>query len=142
MQRGGFRQRFRSPFCSCVTGVRLYELALMCQRGVSQLRNTLRNGASTTKRWISKSGKNRSQFAAAKRWYLAAKWHSCANEGFRRGRKAVAKWFRSGDRFSQREEGFSQLLLRAAKFFRSGLRFSQRPPFGCEISQPKLSPCF
>ena len=107
-------------------GIRRCEVALMCQRVVSQLRNTLRNGASATKRWISRRGKNHSHFAAAKRWYLAAKWHSCAKEplrsceNFRRGRKAAVKWFRSGDWFSQRGEGFSQRLLRAAK------KFSQR----------------
>ncbi|RVW62975.1 hypothetical protein CK203_062387 [Vitis vinifera] len=96
-----------SPFRNCETGVRRCEVALVCQRVVSQLRNTLRNGASAAKRWISKCGKNRSHFAAAKRWYLAVKWHSCAKEplrsyeNFRRGRKAAAKWFCSGDWFSQ-----------------------------------------
>ena len=127
------------PIFSCETSVRLCELALVCQRGVSQLRNILPNGASAAKRRVSRRGKNHSQFAATKRWYPAAKWHSCVKKGFRScenfrsGCKVAAKWFHSGDRFSKREVGFSQQHLRAAKFFRSGMQFSQRPSFAYEI---------
>ena len=40
---------FRSPFRSCKMGVWCFEVALVCQRVVSQLRNTLRNGSSAAK---------------------------------------------------------------------------------------------
>ena len=40
---------FRSPFRSCKMGLGGCEMALVCQRGVSQLRNTLRNGALAAK---------------------------------------------------------------------------------------------
>ena len=40
---------FRSPFRSCEMGVRRCEVALMCLRVVSQLRNTLPNGVSAVK---------------------------------------------------------------------------------------------
>ncbi|WKA10556.1 hypothetical protein VitviT2T_028121 [Vitis vinifera] len=48
---GGFRGGgdFRSPFRSCEMGILCYEVALVCQRVVSQLRNTLRNGGAAVK---------------------------------------------------------------------------------------------
>ena len=94
-----------------------YEMALVCQGVVSQLRNQLRNGA----------------------W--AAKWHSCANgwfrnyENFRRGWLwgceiilqlraifAAIPWFHSGH-------------LVATKSFRNKWPFTQGPILACEISQ-------
>ena len=40
---------FHSPFRICEIGLLCCEMALVCQRGVSQLRNTLRNGAMVAK---------------------------------------------------------------------------------------------
>ena len=40
---------FRSPFRSCKMGLGGCEMALVCQRGVSQMRNTLRNGTLAAK---------------------------------------------------------------------------------------------
>ena len=72
-------------------------MALVCQRVVSQLRNTLPNGILAAKWRISRLA----GFAAAKRVYGLAKWHSCAKgplrscENFCRGRLEAAKPFRS-----------------------------------------------
>ena len=106
-------------------GVRLWHVCSWCARWgilrhggfaiILQLRNTLQNGVSVAKWWISRRGKNRSHFAVAKWWYLAAKSHSCAMgslrscENFRRGGWAAAKPFRS-------RKPFSQQLTFAAKF--------------------------
>ena len=74
-------------------------MALVCQRVVSQLRNTLSNGSSTAKTMDLKAWKACSHFAAAKRVYGLAKWHSCANgplrsyENFCRRRLEAAKPF-------------------------------------------------
>ena len=82
-------------------------MALVCQRGVSQLRNTLRNGAMAAKIGDFMLWRFRSHFAAAKWSYCAAKWHSCAKRGFRscenfrRGVCWAAKLFRNGGLFSQ-----------------------------------------
>ena len=111
-------------FCSYKMSVQGFEMELVCQRVVSQLRNTLPNGVSAAKWRIFKVWRFRSHFAAAKQVYGLTKWHSCAKgplrscENFRRGR------------------------LEAAKPFRSENRFSQRVTFGCEISQAVLFPCF
>ena len=116
--------RILQPFCSCEMSVRGYEMALVCQRVVSQLQNTLSNGSSTVKMMDLKAWKARSHFVVVKRVYGLAKWHSCANgplrscENFCRGRLEAAKPFRS--------EG---VIFAAAHFC-------------CEISQPMLSPCF
>ena len=89
------------PFCSCEMSVRGFEMALMCQRVVSQLQNTLQNGALASKWRIFKAWRASSHFVAAKQVSLAAKWHSCAMgslhscENFRRGGWAAAKPFRS-----------------------------------------------
>ena len=74
---------FRSPFCSCEIGLLCCEVALVCQRGVLQLRNTLRNGAMATKIGDFTLWGFRSHFAAAKWSYCATKWHLCAKEVFR-----------------------------------------------------------
>nr|CAN62900.1 hypothetical protein VITISV_036725 [Vitis vinifera] len=84
-------------FRSCEMSVQGCEMALVCQRVVSQLRNTLQNGSSAAK-WRSS---RRGGFAAAKRVYELAKWHSCAKgplrscENFHKGRLEAAKPFRS-----------------------------------------------
>ena len=49
--------RILQPFHSCEMSVRGCEMALVCQRVVSQLQNTLQNGASAAKRRISRHGK-------------------------------------------------------------------------------------
>ena len=105
------------PFHSCEMSVRDCEMALMCQRVVSQLWKTLRNCVSAAKWRIFKVWKACNHFAVAKLVYLAAKWHSYAKgplhscENFRRGGWTATKPFRSGRRFSQR-------LTFAAKFRR------------------------
>ncbi|KAL6325941.1 hypothetical protein AAG906_038432 [Vitis piasezkii] len=108
---GEFRHRFRSPFRSYETSVRRCKVALLCQRVVSQLQNTLRNGVSAAKRWISRRGK----FAAISQLRNGCTW---LRNGTRvpRGLFATAKifaegarrlkWFRSGNRFSQRGGDF------------------------------------
>ena len=104
--------------------VRGCKMALVCQRVVLQLGNTLPNGVLVVKWRIFKAWKACSHFAAAKRVYLAAKWHLCAKgplrscENFRRGGWA------------------------AVKPFHSGKPFSQRLTLGCKILQAMLSPCF
>ena len=83
--------RISQPFRSCEMSVRGFQMALVCQRVVSQLRNTLRNGAFAAKIGDFMLWGFRSHFAAAKWGYCAAKWHSCAKgvfrscENFRRG---------------------------------------------------------
>ena len=47
--RSGGRILERGDFSSCEMGVRRCKVALVCQRVVSQLRNTLPNGVSTAK---------------------------------------------------------------------------------------------
>ena len=82
---------FRSPFRSCEIGLLCCKMVLVCQRSVSQLRNTLRNGALAAKIGDFTLWGFRNHFAAAKWGYCAAKWHSCAKgvfrscENFRRG---------------------------------------------------------
>ena len=85
-QRRGFfaaKGHFCSPFHNCEMGVLCCEMALVCQRGVSQLQNTLRNGALAAKMGFLTLWGFRSHFAAAKRGHYAAKWHSCAKRWFR-----------------------------------------------------------
>ena len=74
---------FRSPFRCC-------EVALVCQRVVSQLRNTLRNGGAVATFSLMvctlkdfKVWRFRSHFAAVKWVYGASKWYSCAKKWFR-----------------------------------------------------------
>ena len=106
---GGFRNErafsqeapFRNPFRSCEIGLLCCEMAHECQRGVSQLRNTLRNEAIAAKIENLTLWGFRSHFAAAKWSYCAAKWHTSAKRGFRRGGCWAAKSFRSGGPFSQ-----------------------------------------
>ena len=87
------------PFRSCEMSVKGFEIALMCQRVVSQLRNTLQNGLSAAKWRIFKAWRFCSHFVAAKRVYGLAKWHSCAKgpfrscENFRRGHLEATKPF-------------------------------------------------
>nr|CAN62947.1 hypothetical protein VITISV_017684 [Vitis vinifera] len=70
------------PFRSCEMSVRGFQMALVCQKVVSQLRNTLQNGALAAKLgfftfWY---------FAAVSQLrnevHCAAKWHSCAKMCF------------------------------------------------------------
>ena len=83
------------------------EMALMCQRVVTQLRNPLRNGFLAAKIGVLKLWGFRSPFRIIK----GAKWHSCAKG-----------WFRSYENFRR--------LHGAAKSFRSQGAFSQpRPDF-------------
>ncbi|WKA02118.1 hypothetical protein VitviT2T_020341 [Vitis vinifera] len=99
-QKGIFAEEgpFRSPFRSCEIGLLCCEMAHECQRGVSQLRNTLRNEAIAAKIENLTLWGFRSHFAAAKWSYCAAKWHTSAKrwfrscENFRRGGCWAAKF--------------------------------------------------
>nr|CAN78630.1 hypothetical protein VITISV_042850 [Vitis vinifera] len=111
---------------------------------ISQLRNEctgLQNGTRVPKggfaaakhlsKWLIdcetedlKAWKARSHFTAAKRVYLAVKWHSCA-----KGPLHSYKKFRRG-------------RLEAAKSFHSEGAIFAAAHFCCEISQPMLSPYF
>nr|CAN77540.1 hypothetical protein VITISV_008122 [Vitis vinifera] len=140
LKLGAFSQRraiFAAHFTATKWVYRCCEVALMCQRVVLQLRNTLRNGGVAAKsknfrfgcaqlqngtrvlkggftavkhpsKWRLgckmedfKAWRFRSHFAAAKRVYGLAKWHSCAKgplrscENFCRGHLETAKPFHS-----------------------------------------------
>ena len=116
--------RISQPFRSCEMSVRGCEMALVCQRVVSQLRNTLRNRALAAKIGDFTLWGFRSHFAAAKWSYCAAKWHTSAK-----------RWFRSCENFRRGGNW-------AAKSFRSKVAFSQGAIFGCEISQTTEFLCF
>ena len=74
---------FHSSFRSCEISVRGFEMALVCQKKVSQLRNTLRNGALAAKLEVFTLW----DFAAVSQLrnesHCVAKWHSCAKKWFR-----------------------------------------------------------
>ena len=122
--------RISQPFRSCEMSVRGYEMALVCQRVHSQLRNTLRNRALAAKIGDFTLWGFRSHFAAAKWSYCAAKWHTSAKrwfrscENFRRGGVGLRNLFRSGGPISQpnldfaADGHFRRGLFWAAKFRR------------------------
>ena len=97
---------FRSPFRSCEIGLLCCEMALVCQRGVSQLRNTLRNWAMAAKIGDFTLWGFRSHFAAAKWSYCAAKWHSCAK-----------RWFRSCENFRRGGQLGCEMVSQQSGFF-------------------------
>ena len=69
-------------------GFRSCEMALVCQKLASQLRNTLPNGAFPAKLRISCFGGSQPLSQLRNGGSCAAKWHSCAKVGF-----AAAKIF-------------------------------------------------
>ena len=74
---------FRRPFRSCEMSVRGFQMALMCQKVVSQPQNTLRNRALAAKLEVF----TLCDFAAISQLrnegHYAAKWHSCAKKWLR-----------------------------------------------------------
>ena len=95
-QRGIFavEGHFRSPFRNCEMRSGGCEMALVCQRVVSQLRNPLWNGALATKIGILKLWGFRRAFRSCEMRLGAAKWHLCAKGVFRSCEK-----FRSCENF-------------------------------------------
>ena len=70
------------PFCSCEMSVRGFQMALVCQKVVSQPRNTLRNGALAAKLGIFTLWSFAVVSQLRNGGSCAAKWHSCAKIGF------------------------------------------------------------
>ena len=153
------------PFCSCEMSVRGFQMALMCQKVVSQQQNTLRNGALVAKLEVF----TLCDFAAISQLrnegHCAAKWHSCAKIGFAAA-KHPAKWriscfggsqplsqLRNGGHCAAKWHSCAKLGFAAAKIFaerglrlRTGFAAKCRFRRGCEISQtpvfPLFLPCF
>ena len=79
------------PFRSCEMSVRGFQMALVCQKVVSQLRNILLNGALAAKLGVF----TLCDFAAISQLrneiHCVAKWHSCAKIGFAAA-KYPAEW--------------------------------------------------
>ena len=112
------------PFCSCEISVQGCEMALVCQRVVSHLRNTLPNSISAAKWRISRRGGFAAISQLRNEGNCAAKWHSCA----KRVLCSCKNFCREG--------------LEATKWFRSKVPISQRLLLGCEISQTLVFPLF
>ena len=111
-------------FRSCEMRVTVLRNGTRVPRLVSQLPNTLRNGAFPAKWRISCFGGSQPLSQLRNGGHCAAKWHSCAKSGF-----AAAKIF--AERAIGLRTGF------AAKFqFRRGCEISQTPVF------PLFLPCF
>ena len=115
---------FRSRFAVAKWGSLCCEMALVCQKVASQLRNPVQNGAFLAKMgsfmlwWFAVVSQLRND------GHYVAKWHSCAKSGF-----AAAKIF--AERAIGLRTGF------ATKFrFRRGCEISQTPVF------PLFLPCF
>ena len=76
-------ENFRSLFRSCEMRVEGYEMPLVCQGVVSQLRNHLRNGGVAAKMGVFRCGGFCRAFHSCEMRGGAAKWHSCAKGVFR-----------------------------------------------------------
>ena len=140
-QRGIFavRGHFRSPFRSYeIRGG--CEMALVCQRVVSQLRNLLWNGSLAAKIGVLKLWGFRSPFRSYEmREGLRNGTHVprggfAATKNFAEGGIGLWNHFAANGRF--RSQGLIRIvLLGVSKLFRSQGPFSQGLPLGCEISQ-------
>nr|CAN77218.1 hypothetical protein VITISV_036422 [Vitis vinifera] len=100
--------RISQPFRSCEMSVRGCERALVCQRVVSQLRNTLQNGVSTAKRRISRRGGS----AAISQLRNGCTW-------LRNGTRVPWGLFTAAKIFAE-EDGRLQNHFTAGSHFRSG----------------------
>ena len=67
--------------------VRGFQMALVCQKVVFQLRNTHRNGALAAKLGVFTLWDFATVLQLRNEGHYAAKWHSCAKVGF-----AAAEW--------------------------------------------------
>ena len=147
---GGFRRErafsqrralFAAHFAAAKIGLLCCEMAHECQRGVSQLRNTLRNEAIAAKIENLTLWGFRSHFAAAKWSYCAAKWHTSAKrwfrscENFRRGGCWAAKFISQRRAIFAAKPRFRRDTKGLRNHFRSRWPFSQGAILGCEISQ-------
>ena len=79
------------PFRSCEMSVQGFQMALVCQKVVSQLRNTLRNGALAAKLGFFTFWDFACVSQLRNEVHCAAKWHSCAKVGFAAA-KSSAEW--------------------------------------------------
>ena len=133
-------------------GVRLRLFHLWCARWrilscgdfatISQVRNTLQNGVSAAKWRISRRGK----FAAISQLRNGGtrlrNGTRVPRRVFAAGARRLRNGFATEINFRSEKRDFRSGFWGLQKNFRSGMWFSQRPPFGCEISQAMLSPCF
>ena len=128
--------------------VRGFEMALLCQRVVSQLRNSLRNGALAAKIVSFYTLAFRSRFAAAKWGSLCCVMALVCQEGASQLRKFSQRGAWGCEMISQQSSDFATKwrfcseLVGAAKWFRSKVPISQRLLLGCEISQTTIFPLF
>ena len=100
------------------------EMALVCQKLVSQLQNTLRNGALTAKMGIFTLCSFAANSQLRNGGSCSAKWHSCAKLGF-----AAAKIF------AEESNELRNDFAKDSRFRRDTL-ISQRLRLGCEtVSQ-------
>ena len=70
------------PFCSCEMSVQGFQMALVCQKVILQLRNTLQNGALVAKLGFFTFWDFAAISQLQNEGHCAAKWHSCAKNGF------------------------------------------------------------
>ena len=97
------------------------EMALVCQKLVSQLRNTLPNGALAAKLGFFTFWDFAAVSQLRNEGHYVAKWHSCTKNGF-----AVAKIF--AERGLRLRNGFAAKWL-----FRSEVAILQRTCWDCEM---------
>ena len=112
------------PFRSCEMSVRGFQMALLCQKVVLQLRNTLQNGALAAKLGFFTFWDFAPVSQMRNEVHCAAKWHSCAKMCFAAA-KYPAEWS-----FGCEIGNFHALELRSHF---AATKYPAKWSFGCEI---------